>query len=121
MSGDIYRSSDQDDDGHTEWTPADVAAKVADGDPECLAQVVRVLAVLLADAAGPRGDRVTDPRTVLLDLGRAADSLAAVARAVIIRDELGKHDDEGVQDWAGEAVTCLLGASSALDCLSGTY
>jgi hypothetical protein len=116
-----YTSFDQDQGGHDEWSPADIAARVALGDPEGLAHVLRATAAQLADAAGPTGGRVTDPRTVLLDLGRAADSMAAAVRAVIVRDELHSHDDEGVQDQCAEAMTCLLGASAALDGLSGTY
>lgn len=111
-----FTSRDQDA-GPDGWLPADIADRVADGDPEGLAQVVRVLSCRIADAAAG----VTDPRTVLLDLGHAAESLAAAVQAAVRAYGLDDPDLPDVRAAALQAGDGLLEASAGLDELSGTF
>lgn len=60
------------------WSTRDLADRIDRGDPEAACEVIREMARRLAGQA----DKVRDPRTVTLDLGRAladiSDALAPV-------------------------------------------
>lgn len=66
--------------GIYDWTPADLADRVRQPDPESAAEVIRALAARIARDA----DRVTDPRSLLVDLGCALESLHAATETIIL-------------------------------------
>lgn|SRR5512142_447404 len=111
-----YTSYDQDQ-GDDDWLPGDIAARVSAGDPEGLAHVIRALSARLADAAA----RVDDPRTVLLDLSRAADSMLAAVRQVITDEELCDPSREDIRASSLLAMDSLGDASAALYDLHSTF
>lgn len=62
-----------------DWSTADLIACIERADPEAYAQVIRALAAKLdRDGYG-----VTDPRSLLVDLSRAVDSLASAADRIV--------------------------------------
>lgn len=73
-----------------DWSTADLVACLERADPEAYAQVIRVLAERIAGNAAA----VTDPRSLLLDLGHAADSLSTVGGRVTRRACAVLHGNE---------------------------
>lgn len=89
----IHTSRDQDSGGRATWTAPYVAETLAANDAESRVYAMRAVAALTALSA-ERPDDVSDPRTILLDLSLAADSMRAIASVVISAYELDKTDTD---------------------------
>lgn len=115
----INTSRDQDDDVQHSWSPAVITnlillgRLVERGDPEALAQVLRPIAASLADKAS----EIRDPASVLLDLGRVADSMLTTISAVIRAWKLNQADDEETRIDVELALKGLRGVRVALHSL----
>jgi hypothetical protein len=107
-----HTSRDQDSQVYNGWSNADIKAKLFDVYPESVAHALRPLVARFADNT----DKITDPATVLLDLGHIVDSLAGAATE-LIRDYGLDQGDPDIRRDIDEALTGLHAASAALDSL----
>ncbi|OZM69886.1 hypothetical protein CFN78_28085 [Amycolatopsis antarctica] len=88
---------DEDTDRLLEYSPADLAGKLAADDPDEESFVLRVVSARLAARAGTCGD----PLHVVKDLSRAAGSLAEATQAILDRET--KTDPDATADFADAA------------------
>lgn len=109
----IHTSRDQDTGGRDTWTAPYVAETLAANDAESRVYALRAVAALTALSA-ERPDDISDPRTILVDLKHAADSMRAIASVVITAYELDESDrDEAVGELGAlETATAHLHALS---------
>jgi hypothetical protein len=105
-----YTSRDQDDQIHNDWSNADITEKLFDGYPESVTYALRPLASRFANNA----NKITDPMSVLGDLGHIVESLAAAVTTLVREHGL---DEDVEDDDVHEALSGLHAASSALESL----
>jgi len=85
----IVTSRDVYDGVHTNWTTAEIADRIDRGDPEALTEALRPIAARLATQAGG----VSDPGSVMLDLSRAVESIAAAVSVIAAGRDLAEKGD----------------------------